>query len=61
MCSERDCGLFTLPAGLHRGVLIALPVLAEVDTMLQRIGPRREEPRELYVRERPSELEVAEA
>jgi hypothetical protein len=40
---------------------IAAPVLAEVDGMLERIGPRREEPRELYVRERPSELEAVEA
>jgi hypothetical protein len=41
---------------------IAPPVLADVDAMLERVGPRREEQRELYVREREdNELEVVDA
>jgi hypothetical protein len=40
---------------------ISRPVLAEVDEMLEQIGPRREEPRELYLREENADLEVAEA
>lgn len=37
------------------------PVLAEVEAMLDQVGPRREQPREAFLRDRDNaELEVAE-